>query len=126
MVELDLLKPVRRFKYNLTKKKWRNKNPEKVLIYRKRWGELSKLLDRKRTNRQRENLFKLIGEKCVRCGFSDKRALQFDHVNGGGRQRNLNKTYRQIMKDIRDNSELFQTLCANCNWIKRHENKEYN
>src|SRR3990167_3657310 len=26
----------------------------------------------------------VLGNKCSRCGFSDKRALQIDHKNGGG------------------------------------------
>ena len=31
----------------------------------------------------RELFFKEFGNKCCRCGFSDKRALQIDHINGG-------------------------------------------
>jgi len=66
------------------------------------------------------------GGKCVNCGFSDIRALQFDHIFGTG---SLEKTtgtnpkyYRRI---IEDNGKNFQLLCANCNWIKRYENGEY-
>src|SRR5438094_515100 len=32
----------------------------------------------------RDDFLLVFGGKCVRCGFSDKRALQIDHVNGDG------------------------------------------
>jgi hypothetical protein len=66
-----------------------------------------------------------LGGKCVKCGFSDVRALQIDHVNGGGgkeiRSIGVKKMYSLA---IRDSEHKYQLLCANCNWIKRHENKE--
>lgn len=69
----------------------------------------------------------LGGARCVRCGFSDRRALQFDHIMGEGTK----KMHYQEMKDHHNyvkyarNPELarktFQVLCANCNAIKRME-----
>lgn len=66
-----------------------------------------------------------LGGKCVKCGFSDKRALQIDHIKGGGskdkRPKYSFKWYRDIVAGkIGD----IQLLCANCNWIKRVENHE--
>jgi len=49
----------------------------------------------------RQKVVDSLGGVCVRCGFSDIRALQIDHIK--------NK---------------YQLLCANCNWIKRYEDKE--
>lgn len=73
----------------------------------------------------------LLGNKCRKCGFDDKRALQFDHVAGGGtKDRNItgkNGGYyrnRSICKSIVKGEGKFQLLCANCNWIKRTENNE--
>ncbi|MDG7005258.1 MAG: hypothetical protein JRN73_09990 [Nitrososphaerota archaeon] len=67
-----------------------------------------------------------LGSKCVRCGFSDFRALQIDHVNGGGRSeaRRLAGVayYLHVLDHINDGT--YQLLCANCNWIKRAENEE--
>jgi hypothetical protein len=69
----------------------------------------------------------LLGGKCVRCGFSDIRALQFDHIHGGGCK---DKRERKaiIYKDVIDTTlrgeNKYQLLCANCNWIKRCENNE--
>lgn len=42
---------------------------------------------RKKARRKcREEVYTILGDSCVRCGFSDKRALQVDHINGGGLQ----------------------------------------
>src|SRR3990167_7573567 len=35
-------------------------------------------------NKLRDEIIIKFGNKCKRCGFNDKRALQIDHVNGGG------------------------------------------
>lgn len=59
--------------------------------------------------------------KCVKCGFDDIRALTIDHINGGGSK------HRKIMKHApiypwlvsHGYPEGYQTLCANCNLIKR-------
>ena len=67
-----------------------------------------------------------LGGKCIKCGFNDTRALQLDHINGGGRQELLRcGTHYAMFKKILENPEGHQILCANCNWIKRHEKCEY-
>lgn len=68
----------------------------------------------------------LLGSKCIRCGFSDYRALQIDHVNGGGVQDIKTRGTVASAYDIvrGKNLEHYQLLCANCNWIKKYENKE--
>lgn len=67
-----------------------------------------------------------LGGLCVRCGFSDIRALQIDHVNGDGfmdrRTRNAHTLYKAVRTDTQGR---YQLLCANCNWIKMHEQREY-
>lgn len=68
-----------------------------------------------------------LGNKCNKCGFTDIRALQIDHVFGNGKQEKKaiknqwNKFYKEVLKD---NTGKYQCLCANCNWIKKSENKE--
>ena len=68
---------------------------------------------------------------CVRCGFSDPRALQFDHINGGGRRHRQQvgsaaKFLRALLAlTSKELTAEFQVLCANCNFIKREENNEY-
>jgi hypothetical protein len=67
-----------------------------------------------------------LGGKCVRCGFSDTRALQIDHVKGGGKYQSklMGRAvyYRYVLAHLQDGE--YQLLCANCNWIKRAENNE--
>lgn len=78
--------------------------------------------------RERESIIKLLGSICVKCNFSDPRALQIDHINGGGVRELKSLSYTQYYKKIREsltnNRKEYQLLCANCNWIKRHENNE--
>ncbi len=84
---------------------------------------------------QREYLRKLrlatieaLGGKC-KCGFSDVRALQIDHINGGGSKERKNRTFKgnfhnHVLRSFLAGENKYQLLCANCNWIKRFENKE--
>lgn len=81
-------------------------------------------------HRSRMKLINLLGGKCIRCGFSDWRALQIDHVNGDGKADRLRFKsdmmgyYMHIRKEVINGSKDFQLLCANCNWIKKYEQNE--
>lgn len=76
----------------------------------------------------RRTALEALGGKCKRCGFADERALQIDHVHGDGnqerRENRQGKYYRKVIEAI--STGKYQLLCANCNWIKRHENGEHN
>jgi hypothetical protein len=64
---------------------------------------------------------------CVKCGFDDIRALSIDHINGGGYQEMKNLSAKQRYKLVlqtKKEKNKYQLLCANCNWIKRFEDKE--
>jgi len=107
-------------------KEWYQKNREKVLK-RKRERERARHLE------ARLAAIKALGGQCIRCGFADFRALQIDHVFGGGRKELLGEVwgkegyiryYQRIAAD--PNKEKYQLLCANCNWIKRWEQGEVN
>ena len=90
------------------------------------------LKTKKTTMRYRElrkELITILGSKCIKCGFSDIRALQIDHVNSGGRKEAKNFSspwlmYTSILKKIKSGSKDYQLLCANCNWIKKCTNHE--
>jgi len=93
-------------------------HPEKFRLGRFRWN-----------GKTREKLFHILGHVCVRCGFFDKRALQFDHIFGGG-TKELKKFHNQVGRrkyytehPIEAKRKL-QVLCANCNSIKKTENSE--
>ena len=78
-------------------------------------------------SRLRNLIFEILGDKCTNCGFEDIRALQIDHINGGGSQeRKTTKRhpYLVVLEKLEKGDEGYQILCANCNWIKRHEKEE--
>ena len=108
----------------LNSKRYKVNHLEKV----SEWNNKAK---KKCRNKIRLKIFELLGNKCAYCGFADPRALQIDHVNGGGTNeikvlgQNRYAYYVHILSEIKDGSKDYQLLCANCNWIKRWENGEY-
>src|SRR6266436_8170468 len=75
----------------------------------------------------RQEIIRVLGGKCIRCGFSDWRALQVDHVDGFPGENRISASRRLlflIQKSLREHRNEFQLLCANCNWIKKYENNE--
>lgn len=76
-------------------------------------------------NRARSAVLEVLGGVCVRCGFDDPRALQIDHVNGGGKADRRCRGSRKLYSAIVAGEPGFQLLCANCNTIKRVENGEH-
>ena len=99
------------------RERYRGKHPDRV---RKSVREY--------TQRQRMTVIELLGRECIKCGFSDIRALQVDHINGGGmkelRKGNGSGYFNKIIRSISTKENKYQLLCANCNWIKRFENNE--
>ena len=68
---------------------------------------------------------------CVRCGFDDIRALSIDHINGNGAEerRRLGVVHGRVnfycWLQHEGYPDGYQTLCFNCQMIKKIENKEY-
>lgn len=109
-----------------------SKTSPKQLAYCKKYNtknreEINKKV-RDRSKRYREEIFNILGNKCCICGFSDKRALQIDHVNGGGSKERKNgpgsNMHKVILDRVINGSIEYQILCANCNWIKRVTHNE--
>lgn len=93
-------------------KQYSKNNLEKFSYYNKKCSQKRRL----------ETLLLAGGMRCKKCGFDDYRALQIDHINGGGSKNRLIQA--KLKEDIKRNPGKYQVLCANCNWIKRYENKE--
>ena len=92
-----------------------SRNRENVLARQKRLRDYWK-----------REVVKHFGGCCGRCGFSDVRALQVDHVSGGGNRDQKRRTsYKYYIHVIEDTSGRYQLLCANCNTIKKIENGEH-
>jgi hypothetical protein len=77
--------------------------------------------------KKRLEVFRILGDKCKICGFSDKRALQIDHIHNNGYKHYKNGSgtygvYKHIIELGNEAYTEYQILCANCNWIKRDNN----
>ena len=83
---------------------------------------------KKQSDKCREIVLTYLGDKCVYCGFTDKRALVLDHIKSDGwhdrklHKGNLCSYYSTRLDKLKDNIQL---LCSNCNIIKAKENKEF-
>lgn len=114
------------FKYN-NRKAAKKRTPYKDKT--EKWKKMQNKKRREKIYFIKKELFDLLGNKCIHCGFNDIRALQIDHINGGG-VKELRSTgnrcvyYNRVLKSVQDGDNKYQLLCANCNWIKRHENNE--
>lgn len=108
----DEYKPKRK----LWLKRYMAKNGEKILSYKRDWRRGLK-----------EKIFDKHGRVCKHCGVKDIRVLQIDHVNGDGykeRTASKNNWGEYLIHILKDETNSYQILCANCNWIKRIENGE--
>ena len=125
---------------NAQNTQWREENREehremcrKHLRFKYR-DQLDAQREKSRDDSARERLdlkvqcFEKLGSKCCHCGYdTDERALQIDHVHGGGTKerkklRSTRALYKKVLADTQGN---YQLLCANCNQIKKHENEEW-
>lgn len=133
----------------IRKRKWRKANPDKVKAYRKKMYSkhrekrialtlrirarnrdkyLAYMREHERNKRieVRKLILDKLGRKCVKCGFSDERALQVDHIKGNGREELRRLGHRKFAKKVLADKqgEEYQILCANCNTIKKVVNRE--
>lgn len=91
--------------------------PEKNQRYAERNRELLRTKARERYHRYRAEVIEMLGGVCVKCGFSDERALEIDHVSPV-RHRSGGKQWHQQIVHLRANPQEYQLLCANCHSIK--------
>lgn len=116
-------------KFALSQKKYikRNSSNPAFLKKLKVKSQQNKQQSRDCNRRLREASLNILGNKCVKCGFSDARALQVDHINGGGsldREIKGGNYFKRVINSVIAKENKYQLLCANCNWIKRFENNE--
>lgn len=97
-------------------KKWRDNNPEKQALARKRAY----------INRKRKAFQKLGEVKCRRCGCDEIDFLEFNHINGGGCEEWRKGKYMSMADKIitgkRDTTGL-EILCRVCNALDFLERK---
>lgn len=105
--------------YNKRKKE---EQPEK----HRREREARNLKGKVKRAELRRSILEILGPRCATCGYChDVRALQIDHIGGGGEKHRKAKGhetyYRDILSEIVAGSRAYQILCANCNSIKKFE-----
>jgi hypothetical protein len=69
----------------------------------------------------------LYEDKCARCGITDERVLDFDHIIAYSTDKNQERNSYNIHRGLVDGEipkSEYQVLCRNCNHIKRLENNE--
>jgi hypothetical protein len=100
-------------------REWRKKHRDKIKEYDKKrpdYGKQSRLVH--------EKAIRKLGGKCVRCGETDIRVLQINHINGGGcrelSRRKATSFYRDIVAGRRKTDDL-DVRCANCNILARYK-----
>lgn len=92
--------------------------------------------NRERRRERREQVISKLGGRCssTTCrwlnadgtlGCADHRLLQVDHKNGGGTRERAKLSYDKMLLRVLENGEDYQLLCACCNWLKAHEQKEF-
>lgn len=104
---------------------------QKVLQRKKKYYHLNKeeirMAIRKEYQKVRAELLVLLGNKCVKCGYSNQKALCFDHIYGNGKEdrKRFNRNNFRLMKYYLEHPEeakqKLQILCANCNMIKAYD-----
>lgn len=93
------------------------KSKEAFREYRRDWRNRNKAL---------VNEF-LSSHPCVRCGFSDIRALEFDHIDRTAKTAMVKRLANGTPSWKRLSAEISkcQVLCANCHRIKTIEERDY-
>lgn len=121
-------------------RRWRERNPDKVREanrrprhrlydseYRRVYYERTKAKrrphDRENERRRATELRAWLSEYkatvgCVDCGFSDSRALDFDHVRG---DKHLNISFAKSRAQAEQEIEKCEVRCSNCHRIRSHQ-----
>jgi len=113
-------------------KAWEKANPDRVREACRKRQKTPKIRAYKRKQKQdlREEVVKRLGGRCswpAGCDWIDPRALQVDHVFGGGSQelKSLKKDRRRFyLRVLEDTTGAYRLLCANHNTVKKYESCE--
>uniref|UniRef100_A0A6H2A2Z9 Uncharacterized protein n=1 Tax=viral metagenome TaxID=1070528 RepID=A0A6H2A2Z9_9ZZZZ len=137
---------------NKKSREWNKKNPEKVRAIQKIYGERNKAeisARRKKfyaQNRERlllrdtgyriksglklkKEVLSYYGKgkcQCCICGMDNLDCLSLDHINNNGADHRKTLKYMSIYRFLKRQSfpNGYQTLCMNCQWIKKAEHQQ--
>lgn len=118
-------------------KAWKKRNPEAVSRQNAKSAPKKRERIKARRRERRAQVIALLGGKCSShscrwlntdgtLGCKDPRLLQVDHKHGGGTQERNKLSYDVMLRRILlGETKPYQLLCAACNWLKAHTNKEF-
>jgi hypothetical protein len=123
-------------KTNEYTRNWYNRNKDEIRVIKKESmkkrrdenPEIHRIQTKRAKSKLKDSLFDIYGHACARCGFDDKRALTLDHKLNNGNKERRELGERGVYRRARDNylPDEYQTLCMNCQFIKRVEDKNQN
>ena len=99
-----------------------------------RWREMHPTTERDRRRQLKTEILTHYGWgrlACVKCGESRLACLSIDHIDGKGNRQRQNVALRastDYYKWLKNNDypQGLQTLCMNCQFVKRFERGEHN
>ena len=109
-------------------REWAEAHPKEVRAFaREYYYEYREEIKQKRKELKEFVLTHYGNDKlaCVHCGESRLACLSIDHIKGRGKEhRRMVGSHMYLWLKSNDFPEGYQTLCMNCQFIKREENKE--
>ncbi len=94
-------------------------NPKYVKLWEKDHPHRHTQRNKEYSRNLRLKAIAALGGKCVRCGISEPKILEIDHIiplrEGHRRMKNDDLCRRIIYEDLKENLQL---LCANCHRLK--------
>jgi hypothetical protein len=117
-------RPGYRAKRNAQRKRWYQKNREKMLAAQKRYYPVRLLKIQQLRVELKEKIVHHYGNRCNCCDLKDTRFLTVDHVDNGKhnplsrkeRKEDTLVMYKRII--AKGYPKEYQILCMNCNWAK--------
>lgn len=112
----------KRERYNAYQRMWRHRHPRLDNAARGRlWKQEHPDYERNRYRRYRDFLKQYLStHPCVDCGFSDVRALEFDHVRGT-KGFTVTQHYDYSREKILAEIAKCEIRCSNCHRIRHYE-----
>lgn len=83
---------------------------------RETWNEYMRVYHLKRYHRLKNEAFKFLGGKCVKCGKTEK--LQFDHIDPKEKNIEMGKFLTFPLKKFWEEVKKCQLLCDECHQLK--------
>ena len=130
-------RPEVRARRKKSRDRWAKKHPEVIAGYDAKYASKRREYTKTTRRERRKKVIEKLGGKCSskQCrwlnedgslGCKNPLLLQVDHKRGGGTKERNRLTYDAMLRHILlGETEPYQLLCAACNWLKAHTNKEF-